>query len=77
MSDPFTNENGRSCGIDELHAEHIKFAPDSVHRSTANISNQTVKGDEHPEELKIGILTPLPKPSKKNDHPPILDQLFF
>ena len=72
MTDPFTaNEiekatksmkNGRSSGIDELNAEYIKYAPKSVNESIANILNETAKGDEHPKELKIGILTPLPKP---------------
>ena len=79
MSTPFTSteiskatksmKNGKSCGIDELNAEYIKYAPKKVHESIATIMNRTAEEEEHPKELKIGILTPLPKPGKKKGPP--------
>ena len=58
-------KNGKSCGIDNIHAEHIKYAPSSVHQEIANILNETAETGNYPLELKTGILTPLPKPNKK------------
>ena len=75
MSTPFTEKeiekaaksmkNGKSCGIDNIHAEQIKYAPQYVHTEIAEIFNETAKTGEYPKELKTGILTPLPKPNKK------------
>jgi len=74
MSTPFNAEeiekaaksmkNGKSCGIDNIHAEHIKYAPSSIHNEIAEILNETAETGKYPKELKIGILT-LPKPNKK------------
>jgi exonuclease III len=79
MTKPFTaNEiqkatqgmkNGKSSGIDEINAEHIKYAPTSIHNSIAEIFNTTAKEGNPPSELQIGILTPLPKPGKKKGPP--------
>ena len=76
MSIPFTGEevqgaakrlkNGKSGnGSDTLHAEFIKYANEKVHDHTADIFNVVAETGEHPEELKMGILTPLEKPGKK------------
>ena len=79
MFTPFTGDeiyeaaksmkNGKSSGIDDIHAEHIKYAPPSVHENIAHILNTTAKDGNPPDELKIGILTPLPKPGKKKSPP--------
>ena len=56
---------GKSSGIDDIHAEQIRYAPPSVHENTAHILSTTAKDGNPLDELKIGILTPLPKPGKK------------
>ena len=53
----------------DIHAEHIKYAPSSIHENIAHILNTTAKDGNPPDELKIGILTPLPKPGKKKGPP--------
>ena len=63
-------KNGKSSGIDDIHAEHIKYAPPpSIHENIAHILNTTAKDGNPPDELKIGILSPLPKPGKKKGPP--------
>ena len=62
-------KNGKSSGIDDIHAEHIKYAPSSIHENIAHILNTTAKDGNPPDELNIGILTPLPKPGKKKGPP--------
>ena len=57
-------KNGKSCGVDNIHAEHVKYASNSVHETIAEILNETAETDNFPSELKIGVLTPLPKPGK-------------
>ena len=56
--------NGKACGIDRMHAEHVKYANDVTHDVIAQILNETAETGNYPEEIKIGILTPLPKPGK-------------
>ena len=77
MTIPFTAEeigdsatklkNGKSTGIDEVNAEFIKYAPKVIHEGIAEIYNKTARTGKNPEELKIGILSPLPKPTRKAD----------
>ena len=62
-------KNGKSTGIDEINAEHIKYAPASIHNSISEIFNTTAKEGNPPLEIQIGILTPLPKPGKKKGPP--------
>ena len=79
MITPFTGDeiyeavksmkNGKSSGTDDIHAEHIKYAPPSIHENIAHILNTTAKDGNPPYEPKIGILTPLPKPGKKKGPP--------
>ena len=52
--------NAKSSGIDDIHAEHIKYAPPSSHE---NITKSKVGHSS--DELHIGILTPLPKPGER------------
>ena len=52
-------------GIDDINAEHIKYAQSSIHNSIAEIFNITAKEVNPPSENQIGILAPLPKPGKK------------
>lgn len=75
MTTPFTCDeikksaqsmkNGKSCGIDNIHAEHIKYASQNIHEGIATILNKTAETGDYPNELKMGILTPLPKPGKR------------
>ena len=79
MITPFTGDEiyeaaksmkiGKSSGIDDIHAEHIKYAPPSIHANIAHILNTTATDGNPPDEIKIGILTPLPKPGKKKGPP--------
>ena len=58
MFTPFTGDeiyeaaksmkNGKSSGIDDIHAEHIKYAPPSVHENIAHILNTTAKDGNPP-----------------------------
>ena len=70
-----TMKNGKSSGTDDIHAEHIKYAPPSIHENIAH--NTTAKDGNPPDEHKIGILTPLPKPGQKKGPPEKLVQLYF
>ena len=62
MSTPFTSnetkkaakslKNNKSCGIDEMYAEHVKYAPTCVHSEIAEIFNETAETGKNPSELK-------------------------
>ena len=79
MTTPFDKEeiekaarklkNNKSTGIDEIKAELIKYAPQNVFETIADIYNTTAKTGKHPEELIAGILTPLQKPGKAKGPP--------
>ena len=72
---PFTSEemqmavkklkNGKSSGIDEMHAELLKYAPKEVHQTMADILNSSVETEDSLSLFKVGILNPLQKPPKK------------
>ena len=59
MITPFTGDeiyeaaksmkNGKSSGIDDIHAEHIKYAPSSIHKNIAHILNTTAKDGNPPD----------------------------
>ena len=34
-------ENNKSCGIEQMYAEHVKYAPECVHTEIAEIFNKT------------------------------------
>ncbi|MCP3927643.1 MAG: hypothetical protein GY705_00905, partial [Bacteroidetes bacterium] len=75
MNKPFTTEeiknatqklkNNKSPGLDELLGEQVKFGPDIVHCTIAEILNAAAKTGEHPDELNTGLLNPLQKAGKK------------
>ena len=58
-------KNGKSSGIDEMHAELLKYAPKEVHQTMADILNSSVETEDSLSLLKVGILNPLQKPPKK------------
>ena len=62
-------KNNRSAGIDKLKAEHLKYAPFEISQHIADILNDTCESGEHPKEISIGLLTPLPKPGKPKGPP--------
>jgi hypothetical protein len=79
MTKPFTTEeirkainsmkNGKSAGPDNVNAEFLKYAPKAIIEDIAKILNETAETGSYPSELNTGILTPLPKPGKKQGPP--------
>ena len=79
MRTPFTAEevkkaanslkNNKSAGCDQLKAEQIKYGPEIIHKGIAELLNTIAITGEYPEELKTGILVPLPKPGKQQGPP--------
>lgn len=76
MKKPFTQEeikkaslklkNNKSPGVDELLGEQVKYGPDIVHKTIADILNNIAKTGDHPKEINTGLLNPLQKSGKKN-----------
>ena len=62
-------KNRKSPGPDNVNVELIKYAPESVHQEIADIYNQITESNNFPDELKLGILTPIPKPGKPKGPP--------
>ena len=61
---------GKSPGIDEMRAEHLKNGPQKELAETIKeIITEIAETGEYPEEIKLGILTPLQKPGKKQGPP--------
>ena len=62
----------KSPGIDEIRAEHLRYGPpEELAEIIEQILNETAKKiGAYPEEMKIGILTPLQKQQGKNQGPP-------
>ena len=79
MKTPFTQDeimkaaksmkNGKSVGEDKLNAEYVKYGSTEIHQGIADILNDIAETGKHPKEIKSGILTPLPKPGKKQGPP--------
>ena len=61
--------NNESPGIDEVCAEHLKYAPKIIHEEIAGLLNQTATSGDYPKQLKQGILTPIQKPVKEKGPP--------
>ena len=59
-------KNGKSPGIDGMAAEMLKHAPDIVHQTIAEVLNKSIESEDYLKELKVGIITPLQKPPKKD-----------
>ena len=60
-------KDGKATGKDGVHAEFIKYSTGEIHVHIASLLNQTSESGEYPEDLRHGIINPLPKPLKKNE----------
>ena len=79
MKKPFTEKeitsaikslkNNKSAGCDEIRAELLKHSPSEIHKNIAQLLNNIAKTGEYPQEVKRGILVPLPKPGKPQGPP--------
>ena len=79
LQHPFTSDeigkaisslkNNKSAGIDKLRAEHLKCAPPEINQCIADILNNTCETGDYPEQISIGLLTPLQKPGKPKGPP--------
>ena len=54
---------------DKICAELLKYSLEVIHSRIAEIFNSIARSGEYPEELKEGILVPLPKPGKPQGPP--------
>ena len=66
-------KNNKSTGID-VSEEMIKYSLKFVYQQIADIFNEMAKTGNNPDEVKDGVLVPLPKPGNYKDHLQILDQ---
>ena len=79
MKTPFTEEeiqrvimsmkNNKSGGCDLMTPELIKYGDKEISKGIASVLNNTAKTGKYPQELKKGILIPLPKPNKAKGPP--------
>ena len=77
MNPPYTEDeiaklvkklkNDKSADPQNMVAELIKYGPKELHKTIADILQQTSKGHPFPEVLRKGKLIPLPKPPKKDE----------
>ena len=44
-------KNGKSCGVDNIRAEMIKYASPEVHQIIADIYNETAETGEFPQDM--------------------------
>ena len=74
MRDPFTSDeiqkavnklkNNKSAGIDNIKAEMLKNAPDTIIIEIAEILNDIAETGKYPNEITEGVITALQKPGK-------------
>ena len=57
-------KNNKAAGIDELHAEQLKYGPEMIHAEIADILNEVARTGDHPREINLGVLAALQKPGK-------------
>ena len=79
MLTPFTKEeikkatrslrSKKSTRTDNICAEQLKYTPEVIYSGIAEIFNNIARSGEYPEELKGGILVPIPKPRKPQGPP--------
>ena len=62
-------KNNKSGGCDLMTPELIKYVDKEISKGIASILNNTTKTGKYPQELKKGILIPLPKPNKAKGPP--------
>ena len=60
-------KNNKATGRDEVHAEFIKYGSPELYLQISKLLNITSETGDYPEEIRRGILNPLPKPSKKDE----------
>ena len=64
-------KNNKSCGIDKVKAELIKYGNHKIIEEIARLLNIVAKTGKYPKEIKKGLLVPLPSdklvPSIKQD----------
>lgn len=75
MENPFnTNEikkainklkNNKSPGPDEIYAEQLKHAPDTLSNIIADLFNKMAETGAYPDEISEGLLIPIQKPGKE------------
>jgi len=73
LQNPFTEQeiqkavkslkNNKSAGCDNINAENIKYAP-CLHTHIAYLLNLIAETGNYPDEIKLGLLTPIQKPGK-------------
>ena len=52
-----------------LNVDYIKYGPSEIYNEIATLLNTVARTGKDPAEIKSGILTPLPKPEKKQGLP--------
>lgn len=57
-------KNNKSGGCDSIRAEHLKNAPNFIIEEITNLLNNIATNGEYPQEIKLGLLTPIQKPGK-------------
>ena len=60
-------KNNKATGRDEVHAEFIKYGSPELYLQISKLLNITSETGDYPEEIRRGILNPLPKPPKKDE----------
>ena len=78
LQNPFTEQeiqkavkslkNNKSAGCDNINAENIKYAP-CLHTHIAYLLNLIAETGNYPDEIKLGLLTPIQKPGKSKGPP--------
>ena len=55
--------------MDNIRAAHLKNGPiEELSKKISELLNETAKTGLYPKEIKLGQLTPLQKPGKKQAH---------
>ena len=70
-------KNNKSPGQDQINAELIKYGPMEICDEIANIYNITAETGNFTNEIKIGLLNPIPKPNKKRGPPENLRPITY
>ena len=79
MITPFTSDEvlaaitvlkvGKRTGVDNIHAEILKCGPKEISKEISDIYNEMAETGKFAEEIKKGILVPIPKPGNKAGTP--------
>ena len=52
-----------------MNADYVKHCPHEIHNGIVTLVNTIARTGKYTAEIKSGILTPLPKPGKKQGPP--------